>query len=387
MISAIIPAAGGSLRMNSKINKQFMSIAGQPVLTRSLLPLKDFVDEVIVVARRGEEDLCRECVSGAVKNFQIVLGGRSRQESVYNGLKHCTGEYVMVHDGNRPLVSADLVRRVLSAARKYGAAIPALPVVDTIKKVCGDRVQSTLPRHLLYAVQTPQVFKRSLLWQAYTYARENNIEATDDSALVEAVGHPVYVVQGEMSNVKITTPDDFRWVQDMFRYCRRKGSSAIRTGIGYDVHQLVPGRKLILGGVDIPFAKGLHGHSDADVLIHAIMDALLGAAGLGDIGRHFPDTDPAWAGARSTELLARVVDMLAAKGLHPANIDAIIIAQTPKLSPYVAEMVSVLSGITKLDADCINIKATTTEGLGFLGRGEGIAAQSVCTVEYSREEE
>lgn len=378
MITAIIPAAGSGRRMNANINKQFMSVAGQPVLTRALLSLADFAREFIIVARSGEEEACREAAR-EIGSCKIVTGGATRQDSVFNGLKQARGEYVMIHDGSRPLVGAPLIRRLIAAAQSGGAAIPALPVVDTVKQVSGGRVLSTLPRHMLYAVQTPQVFDRELLLKAYKHAEKNGIQGTDDASLVEALGSPVLVVEGEGTNLKITTPGDIQRAESFLGH-GSKQVSAIRTGIGYDVHGLVPGRKLILGGVVIPFDQGLLGHSDADVLIHAIMDALLGAAALGDIGRHFPDTDQAWSGADSCALLARVTDMLRETGHEIINIDAVVIAQRPKISPYIPQMIDNITSNTKLESASINIKATTTEGLGFAGRGEGIAAQSVCTL-------
>jgi 2-C-methyl-D-erythritol 4-phosphate cytidylyltransferase/2-C-methyl-D-erythritol 2,4-cyclodiphosphate synthase len=374
MITAIIPAAGSSRRMNSEINKQFMLIAGQPVLTRSLLSLEDFVGEILIISRAGEENMCRKAAQDLTLEWKIIPGGDTRQQSVLNGLRTATGEWVLIHDGNRPLASPSLIRRVVDAARQTGAAIPAVPVVDTIKEVSQGFVRSTLPRERLWAVQTPQVFQRTLLVNAYEFAEANNILATDDSSLVEAMGHRVAVVEGERENIKITTPDDLERAQTIL------GSNVIRVGQGYDVHQLVEGRPLILGGVIIPFEKGLLGHSDADVLIHVIMDSLLGAAALGDIGRHFPDTDPAWAGAHSCELLAHVANLLESQGFSPVNIDATVVAQRPRISPHIPEMIINIASRLKLKQSSINIKATTTESLGFAGRGEGIAAHCVCTV-------
>lgn len=373
MISAIIPAAGSSQRINAGINKQFLSIAGQPVLTRTLLSLRGFADEYIIVFRQGEEERCRQAIGDVLEDYTLIPGGASRQDSVYAGLTAARGEYVLIHDGSRPLASPDLIRRVIEAARIYGAAIPALPLTDTIKEVSNGIVKATLDRSRLQAAQTPQVFRRELLLAAYGHAGEKRRDATDDAFLVEALGQPVRVVPGEAANLKITHP------QDILRATQIIGETA-RTGIGYDVHQLVPGRKLILGGAEIPFPKGLLGHSDADVLIHAIIDALLGAAGLGDIGRHFPDTDPAWAGADSCMLLSQVADLLAAKNLRIINIDAVVVAQQPKIAPFIPKMQENIAASAGIDASRVNVKATTTEGLGFVGRGEGIAAQSVCTV-------
>lgn len=373
MISAIIPAAGSSQRINAGINKQFLSIAGQPVLTRTLLSLKGSVDEYIIVCRQGEEEYCHNAIGDVLQDYKLIPGGASRQDSVYAGLTCAQGDYVLIHDGSRPLASPALIRRVIEAARVYGAAIPALPLTDTIKEVSEGMVQATLDRTRLQAVQTPQVFRRDLLLEAYNHVGTKRQHATDDAFIFEALGQPIRVVSGEATNLKITHP------QDILRATQIIGET-IRTGIGYDVHQLVPGRKLILGGEDIPFSKGLLGHSDADVLIHAIIDALLGAAGLGDIGLHFPDTDPAWAGADSCMLLSHVKDLLAANSIGIINIDAVVIAQQPKIAPFIPNMQVNIAASAGVDTGRINIKATTTEGLGFVGREEGIAAQSVCTV-------
>jgi len=373
MISAIIPAAGSSQRINAGINKQFLSIAGQPVLTRTLLSLRGFADEYIIVFRQGEEERCRQAIGDVLEDYTLIPGGASRQDSVYAGLTAARGEYVLIHDGSRPLASPELIRRVIEAARIYGAAIPALPLTDTVKEVADGIVKTTLDRSRLQAAQTPQVFRRELLLAAYDHAGEKRRDATDDAFLVEALGQPVRVVSGEATNLKITHP------QDILRATQIIGET-VRTGIGYDVHQLVPGRKLVLGGVEIPFPKGLLGHSNADVLIHAIIDALLGAAGLGDIGRYFPDTDPAWAGADSCKLLSQVADMLAAINFRIVNIDAVVLAQKPKIAPFIPKMQENIAASAGIDASRINVKATTTEGLGFVGREEGMAAQSVCTV-------
>lgn len=387
MITAIIPAAGSSRRMNSSINKQFMSIAGQPVLTRTLLSLVEVVDDFIIVARCGEEEQCRIAAQGIPKNCIIVTGGETRQESVFNGLMLAKGEFVLIHDGNRPLTSPKLIQRVVEAAKVHNAAIPAVPVVDTIKEISAGRVKSTLPRHLLQAVQTPQVFQRELLLRSYQYAIDSSIAGTDDASLVEAMGCPVAVVEGERTNIKITTPGDIERAEGILNLSKASGLPSVRTGIGYDVHRLVPGRRLILGGVNIPYAKGLLGHSDADVLVHAIMDAMLGAAALGDIGQHFPDTDQAWAGADSCNLLAHIARLLEEKGFRLVNIDAVVIAQSPKLSPYIPQIRENIARRVNLEPSAISVKATTTEGLGFIGRGEGIAAQSVCTVNIVRQED
>lgn len=375
MLTAIIAAAGQGSRMGALANKQFIKIAGQPVLARTLLCLKGHADRYILVARPGEEEQVREIAAGILPQFEVVTGGESRQDSVYNGLVAARGsDYVLIHDGARPFASASLIKRVVEAAKSGGAAIPGIPVNDTIKQLSGSLVQTTLTRETLRAVQTPQAFAWDLVFKAHEQARREGFVGTDDASLAEKIGHPVQVVPGEEGNIKITTPED------LHRARLLAGQSPLRVGQGYDVHRLVAGRPLILGGVEIPWELGLLGHSDADVLVHAIMDALLGAAGLGDIGRHFPDTEAAYQGADSLVLLARVRDLVQAQGWLPGNIDAVIIAQRPKLAPYIEQMNQKIAETLQLPVNLVNVKATTTEGLGFAGRGEGIAAQAVCTL-------
>lgn len=371
MLTAIIPAAGAGRRMHSTVNKQFLNITGQPVLARTLLSLQGIADKYVIVARAGEEGRCRDVAGAVIDSFVVVTGGETRQKSVYAGLEAARGsKYVLIHDGCRPFAPREMTLQLIAVANERGAAIPVLPVVDTIKEVEGDFVQSTLPRQRLRAVQTPQVFRWELIWQAHCRAKEQGIEATDDAALVEALGYRVAVVEGSPDNVKITTPSDLE------RYNR----PATRVGTGYDVHRLEQGRPLVLGGVVIPHPYGLAGHSDADVLVHAVIDALLGAAALGDIGRHFPDTDDALRDISSLKLLSRTAGLLAEAGFSVVNIDATIVAQQPKLAPYIDEMRRSVAAVLDLAPAVVSIKATTTEGLGLAGRREGIAAQAVCSI-------
>ncbi|MTI94254.1 MAG: 2-C-methyl-D-erythritol 2,4-cyclodiphosphate synthase [Firmicutes bacterium] len=373
MITAIVVAAGKSTRMGASVNKQFIEIAGQPVLARSLLSLSDFVDDLLIVARAGEEGRAAAVAEAAGLNCRVVTGGATRQQSVYNGIVHTEhSDLVLVHDGARPFASDSLIQRVLLAASEHGAAIPGVPVTDTIKVLAGDKVQATPERDRLVAVQTPQAFRRELLWRAYLNAQQRGIIATDDASLVEALGEQVTVVAGEPGNFKISTPEDLRRIES--------GGTEMRVGTGFDVHRFAEDRDLILGGVAVPHHQGLLGHSDADVLVHALMDALLGAAALGDIGQHFPDSDARWAGVDSCKLLASVVDKVTAKGYAVGNVDIVVIAQVPKLSPFIPEMVDRLQEILGIAKENINIKATTSEGLGFTGRREGIAAHCVCTL-------
>lgn len=369
MLTAIIPAAGSGTRMQSSVNKQFLNIAGQPLLARTLLSLGGLVEKYVIVARQGEEQLCREIADSLGLVATVVTGGDTRQQSVFAGLEAAeTSQWVLIHDGCRPFAPRWLTEQLIAVAREKGAAIPVLPLVDTVKEIKGDLVVSTPDRQNLRTVQTPQVFRRDIIWQAHCQAREKRLEATDDAALAEAAGFGVSIVEGSPDNIKITTPRD---LDDVSR-------SVVRVGTGYDAHRFAPQRPLVLGGVEVPHAMGLDGHSDADVLTHAIIDALLGAAALGDLGAHFPDGNSKYKGISSLKLLTIVGAMLKGEGYSIANIDATVIAQQPRLAPHIPEMCRVLSSVLGLPGQNISIKATTTEGMGFTGREEGIAAQAIC---------
>ncbi|MZP42156.1 2-C-methyl-D-erythritol 2,4-cyclodiphosphate synthase [Heliobacterium gestii] len=409
-------------------NKVLLPLAGQPVLAwtlQGLLEHPDFGPCVLVIHRddAGEmgELLERRCWTDRVR---LVEGGEERIDSVWNGLQALALEdcrWVAVHDGARPLFTPALLSRCIQKARQYGSAVAAVPVKDTIKQAADDgKIVATPERSGLYAVQTPQVFAYEDLVKAYAAcyesgARQGGPLPTDDAMVMEQAGHAVYLVDGDYENLKLTTPDDLVLAEAILMRretkapvasgnsnslsCREAAATAgaptsstsdaspaapctpdIRTGMGYDVHRLVEGRALILGGVDIPYEKGLLGHSDADVLLHAIKDALLGAAGLGDIGRHFPDTDSAYKGISSLLLLKYVGEKLAAQDWSVAHIDATVVAQRPKLAPHIAKMQENIARTLGITADRINVKATTTEGLGFAGTGEGIATYAVATI-------
>ncbi|HHX74590.1 MAG TPA: 2-C-methyl-D-erythritol 4-phosphate cytidylyltransferase [Firmicutes bacterium] len=375
--AVIIPAAGQGSRMQAKINKQFLRLAGRPVVAHTVKDCLDaaIFDQIIVVIAPGEEEIFRRDVLlpwFPEERITIATGGRERQDSVGNGLEFLDKEieYVCIHDGARPLAGPLLLQKCLVQARASGAAVAAVPVKDTIKTIDGTgKVVDTPDRSHLWAVQTPQAFRRDWLEEAYRYGQKNNLQATDDATLLELCGYPVTVVPSDYSNLKITTAEDLALAEALLG---RK--QTMRVGNGYDVHRLAAGRKLILGGVDIPYALGLLGHSDADVLVHAIMDAMLGALALGDIGGHFPDTDPRYRGSSSLQLLRQVAGLCAEKGYRLSNLDAVIIAEQPKLAPYTETMRQNIAQALEVSAGCISVKATTTEGLGFTGRGEGIAA-------------
>ncbi|NLW44975.1 MAG: 2-C-methyl-D-erythritol 2,4-cyclodiphosphate synthase [Syntrophomonadaceae bacterium] len=375
----ILAAAGQGKRMGSRVNKVLLGLAGQPVIKYSLdvFEMLPDVEEIIVVAHPLEVSVIEQDIVerfGYRKVRQVVPGGRERQDSVWAGLNAMSDNLnlVAVHDGARPLVSPELAQRVIETARIFGAACPGVPCKDTLKKVGADgRVEATLDRSQLYQIQTPQVFEVSGLKEAYRQAFSRGFLGTDDAVVYEKFCGPVQVVEGDYRNLKITTADDMYMALGILGRER-----AMRVGNGYDVHRLVEGRKLVIGGVRVPFEKGLAGHSDADVLVHAVCDALLGAAGLRDIGYFFPDSDPAYSNIDSLILLKRVGTMVSDRGLEIVNIDSTVIAERPKLAPYLEEMKQNLAAALGIEVSRVNIKATTTEGLGFTGRGEGIAAQA-----------
>ena len=282
-----------------------------------------------------------------------------------------------------PLCGEPVIARTLESAKKYGSGVAAVPLKDTVKRVNeGGVVVDTPPRDALRAVQTPQTFEAELIRRAHA-AYALGERATDDAALAERMGVKVRLTEGDVENIKLTTPEDMLLARQVI--LRREGQKEekpmVRIGHGYDVHRLTEDRKLILCGVEIPYTLGLLGHSDADVALHALMDALLGAAALGDIGRHFPDTDPAYKGADSGKLLDHVVALLEEKGYAVGNVDVTIICQRPKLKDYIEQMRQNVARHLKVDADCVNIKATTTEKLGFEGEGLGISSHAVACIE------
>ncbi|MCL5961565.1 MAG: 2-C-methyl-D-erythritol 4-phosphate cytidylyltransferase [Chloroflexi bacterium] len=386
--SVIIAAAGKSTRMGGA-DKQFLSLAGQPLLAHTVKVFDDspLVSEIALVVNPDNVERVQELVSrcGWRKVSSVQPGGDRRQDSIWQGLMALSQpSWVAIHDGARPFITGEIIRRVLMEAQQYGAAIAAVPVKDTVKVVGPDLViRQTPDRATLWAAQTPQVFRYELIMGAYRNAREKGLPATDDAQLVEQIGHPVKVSLGSYDNIKITTPEDVTLAELILS---RGGNyqPATRVGIGYDVHPLVTGRKLILGGVQIPYPRGLDGYSDADVLLHSVMDALLGAAALGDLGKHFPPGDSAYKGISSLKLLNAVGEKLREQGWRVGNVDATIVAESPKLAPFIPRMVENTAEAVGAPADRISIKATTTEGLGFAGRGEGIAAYATALLQRVR---
>ena len=384
-VMAVVPAAGVGRRMAASQPKQFLALGGMPLLSRALAVLEAVPEVwgVVVAAPAGlERDVYEKCLRpyGISKVKAVVSGGEERQDSVKNALDAALehgAAWVLVHDAVRPLAGRELFKDVLAAAQKHGAAAAAMPCFDTVKEADPDGlVVSTLDRSRLWLVQTPQGFSASLLNEALARAFAEGYYATDEAALLEWMGKEVRLVKGARENIKITTPADLRLAEGWLG----AGNAGLRMGQGMDVHRLVESRPLILGGVNIEFEKGLMGHSDADVLTHAVMDALLAAAGLGDIGRLFPDADPQYKDASSLGLLEKVRERLAKEGWRPHQVSATLIAQRPKMADHTPAMRQNLAHILGLDKSAVNIAATTTEGLGFTGRGEGMAAMATALV-------
>ncbi|HVL25651.1 MAG TPA: 2-C-methyl-D-erythritol 4-phosphate cytidylyltransferase [Thermomicrobiales bacterium] len=384
--AAVIVAAGRGERFGDT-GKVLAPVAGRPVLAWVLdaMQAAASVRDIVIVYGAHTEAPIRALVdSGAwpkVRGF--VPGGEQRQASMANGVGATAEELdvVLVHDAARPLITPARIDACAIAARQTRAAILATPVADTIKRVRDGVIAETVDRAQLWAAQTPQGFHRADLIDFCRLATSEHIEFTDEASLAEALGRPVTIVPGDRLNIKITHPEDLEMVDALLR--RRQGEPTVhvpRTGIGYDVHRFAEGRRMVLGGVEIPFERGLEGHSDADVLLHAIADGMLGAAALGDIGVHFPPTDERWRDLDSRDIVRHAVALLAEHGWRPVNLDATVIAEAPKITPHVARMREEIARATGLPDDAISIKATTNEGMGFVGREEGIAALAIATI-------
>lgn len=379
--AAVVVAAGRSARMG--FDKLFYPIEGVEVLRHAVNRMDRHPDIQSIVVVAGENiGRVRAMFDShpTQKPLVIVEGGDTRAASVRAGVAACPdAQLVAIHDGARPFVSAGVIARAIEAAAREGAAAPALRVRDTMKRAKDGLVVRTVSREDLYAVQTPQVFDRAVFTRALAAIPPSDYgDITDDCLVMELAGLPVRLVEGEEANRKITTPEDLR--KGDLPTAAPQADVLPRVGHGYDVHRLAEGRKLMLGGVEIACEKGLLGHSDADVLLHAVSDALLGAAALGDIGRHFPDSDPAYAGADSLKLLGQVVEKLRGAGFVPRSLDATLVCQQPKLAPHLPKMQQNIARVLQLPAAAVNVKATTEEGLGFTGREEGIAAHCVAVI-------
>ena len=388
---AILPAAGSGKRLGGQIAKQFLSFAGAPVLIHTIRRFDECADIGGIIVALADSEIAAFAAQLPAYQFntpiRLVAGGAERSDSILHALEAARAwqpELVAIHDAVRPFVTPAQISAVLAQARASGAAILALPVTDTIKEVENGLIVQTLDRRRIYRAQTPQAFRYELLMQANASARAAALSSaltTDDALLVEQLGHPVAIVEGSPDNLKITTKEDLAVAEKHFEQMANPHSAPrtphFRIGLGNDIHQLVEGRPLILGGVKIPFEKGLLGHSDADALSHAITDAILGAAGLGDIGKHFSDKDPRWQGADSLMFLQHAYALAQERGYVIGNLDATIIAEKPQMMPHLPAMRARLCAALNLDESQINLKAKTNEKLDAIGRGEAIAAQAI----------
>jgi 2-C-methyl-D-erythritol 4-phosphate cytidylyltransferase/2-C-methyl-D-erythritol 2,4-cyclodiphosphate synthase len=380
-VAALLLAAGRGVRGKTEIPKQYIDLGGFSAVRRALdlLARHPGISIVQPVIHPDDGELFRQ----ASRDFRLrppVSGGDTRQASVLAGLTALAAaepDLVVVHDAARPFASPALVDRAIAAASESGAAVPGLPVTDTVKEVdTAGRIVRTLERALLRTVQTPQAFDfRKLLAGHQQAARAGRLDFSDDAALMEWAGATVTVFEGESANMKLTTPDDFDRARSYMLSLHD-----LRTGIGFDVHAFAPGDHVTLGGLRIPFDRRLSGHSDADVALHAIVDAILGALADGDIGQHFPPSDPAWKGASSDIFLRFAVDRVVRRGGQIAHLDLTIVCEMPKIGPYRDTMRARIAEIAGIDPGRVSVKATTSEGLGFTGRGEGIAAYATATV-------
>ncbi len=385
-VAAIIAAGGRGERLGAGRPKQLLDIGGSSILDMAVGAFLSHprIDDVVVVVPADLLAPLQGAWRGRAKPVTVVAGGARRQDSVAAGFAAVSdhADIVVVHDAARPFVSADLITRTLDAADETGAAVAALPCHDTVKYAAesaahGTFVERTIPRERIHLAQTPQAFRVEVLRASLAGGRTGET-ATDEAALAEAAGYPVRLVPGEPANLKITTVSDLEVAKAM---CEREDDRpAVRVGTGYDLHRLVEGRPLILGGVVVPHTHGLAGHSDADVLAHAITDAVLGAVARGDIGAHFPDTDPRWKGADSLALLAHAVEVAHEAGYRVDNVDAVVIAERPKLLPYVPAVRERLAKTLGVAVDRVSIKGKTNEGVGELGRGEAMAVHAVAVL-------
>lgn len=381
-VAAVVVAAGRGLRAGGDLPKQYRKLAGEPVI-RSCLSLFAWHGEIAAVQAviHPDDRTSYDAAAAGLRLLPPVPGGATRQASVRAGLEALSArapDIVLVHDAARPFCSPELVSRAIVACAATGAAIPALEVTDTIKRVdAGGHVTGTLDRAQLRAVQTPQAFAFPTLLEAHRRAaKEGREDFTDDAALAEWAGLKVAVFAGESGNVKLTTDDDFARAEAR----RIANLPDLRIGSGFDVHAFADGDHVMLGGVRIAHERGLTGHSDADVALHALVDAILGALADGDIGKHFPPSDPRWRGAASDQFLKFAVERVTKRGGRISHLDVTIVCEAPRIGPHRDAMRQRIAQIAELAVERVAVKATTSEKLGFTGRGEGIAAMATATV-------
>jgi 2-C-methyl-D-erythritol 4-phosphate cytidylyltransferase/2-C-methyl-D-erythritol 2,4-cyclodiphosphate synthase len=410
-VTAIIAAGGRGHRLGNAEPKQLLSIGGRPILERSIAAFASHpsIDAIVVALPKELADeppaylrsAQASARQGLGKPLSIVAGGVRRQDSVANAFaavdRH--SDVIVIHDAARPFASADLIARTVAAAAESGAAVAAVQSRDTVKRATegssvvsgfSRTVSETLARDTIYLAQTPQAFQRDILRRALEIGARDGVDATDEAALVELAGLPVRLVDGDASNIKITTLEDMALgeaiaARDNPQSATRRLQVALpartgRAGTGYDLHRLVAGRPLILGGVTIPAERGALGHSDADVVCHAVTDAILGAAGLGDIGRRFPDSDPRWKDASSIGLLRNVVALVREQGFEIGNVDVTVILEAPKIRDHVDAMRASVAAALGIDVARVSVKGKTNEGVDAVGRGEAIAAHAIALI-------
>jgi 2-C-methyl-D-erythritol 4-phosphate cytidylyltransferase/2-C-methyl-D-erythritol 2,4-cyclodiphosphate synthase len=391
-VTAIIAAGGRGTRFGGDRLKQLVEVQGQAILERSVRAFLSHpeISEVIVALPAELMDPPPHYLDRA----HLVRGGDRRQDSVANAFRAAStaSDVVVIHDAARPFVSASLISRTIASAATNGAALAAIAARDTVKRVGRDTVLETLPRETIYLAQTPQAFRRHVLASALAIADD----ATDEAALAERAGHTVHIVNGDASNIKITTAEDLRIAEALAQserdgnergHSKRAPARTGRAGTGYDLHRLVDGRPLIIGGVTIPAERGALGHSDADVACHAATDAILGAACLGDIGRHFPDTDPRWKGASSIDLLSRAAALVREHGFEVGNIDVTVVLERPKIKDHIDAMRAAMAAALGIAIDRVSVKGKTNEGIDAIGRGEAIAAHAVAQIRAFSDEQ
>ena len=375
--SAIVVAAGAGSRAGG--NKQWRSLGGKPVLRWSVEALLEAGADVVVVTAPGAGDQAVEALAG-LAGWRTVEGGETRADSVRNGLSALTGpadQVVMIHDAARPMLSRAVIDRLLTALQTADGAMPALPVADTIKRGADGAITETVDRVDLWRAQTPQAFRLDRLLAAWSRWPRDEIP-TDDASVVECDGGRVALVEGEARLMKLTFPEDFQMAEALIAAGAR---TQTRVGMGFDAHRWGPGSSVWLCGVEIPHDQTLIGHSDADAGLHALTDAVLGAIGQGDIGDHFPPTDAQWKGASSDLFLEHAAKLVRERGGRLVHVDVTLICERPKVKPHREAMRARLAEILSLPLDAVSVKATTTEAMGFTGRGEGLAAQAIATVE------
>ncbi len=386
-VAAIIAAGGRGVRLGADRPKQFLELGGRSILDLSIdaLIASDRIHEIVVAVPPDHLDATAAAwAGGAGKPLTFVAGGARRQDSVSHAFAATSAgaSIIVIHDAARPFVTADVIARTIDAAVAHGAAIAAMPVRDTVKRAgasAGDgsrSITATIPRDAIFLAQTPQAFRRDLLARALEAGQ--TIDATDEAMLVERLGLPVQMVEGDARNIKVTTPEDLEIARSrVVPEGQHFSAGQIRIGNGYDLHRLVEGRPLILAGVTIPFELGLDGHSDADIVCHSVTDAVLGAAAIGDIGRLFPDTDSQWQGADSVALLRAALAHVHAAGYRVSNVDVTVIAQKPKLLPYLQAMRENLAAALQVEVAAVSVKGKTNEGVDSMGRGEAMSCHAV----------